>query len=263
MKKILLSAISLSWSIMAHAGESVGEVKSTATMQSTCSIETESINFGVVASPLMAQTASSDMTVKCNNSLPYTINLAYGGIYGQGSSNSGFTVSFNSSGQRSNSYYIYDKSGSLAGFIECGYSGSDIGKVRFSNSVIANLYDSTYTSGFQTNNGACTSNNKASGTYPKGWVGAYNATGYQSVGGPGYAYGIMNGMSRGDALAYSINVPGDSSKVWNAGNNYHQATGNGESQTIPMNAKIVPDKSGSKYPAPDMYLDTITAIISY
>ena len=262
MKKIIISLFSLSLFGFANASELTSELKSTATMNATCSIATDSINFGVVASPLMAQTASSDMTVKCNNSLPYTINLAYGGIYGTGST-SDYSFKYKSTpNDNGNLYSVITSSGSELGYINCGTSGH----VAFNSSVIATYfgYPATNTNiWIKDNTHICSTDGTLKGTTPNGWVGAYNATGTQPIGGAGYSYGIMNGVSRGDKLAYSINVPGDSNKVWNTGVNSYKATGNGEIQTIPMNAKIVPDKSGSKYPAPDMYLDTVTAIISY
>lgn len=242
MKKILLSAISLSLGIIAHAGESVGEVKSTATMQSTCSIEAESINFGVVASPLMMQTANSEMNLKCSNATAYTVDLTYGGIYGQGQ-DINYTFAFSSSGSGGRAYRILNSEGVQVGSIACLTNGT----VQFYTAETAKLYGATQTDKpISDKYGACT------GSTP-------NPLSFSSS----YDYGVMTGISKGDSLAYSIAVPGDSNKVWNKGKNSYSSTGNGDIQTISMNAKIVPDKSASKYPAPDMYLDTVTAIISY
>lgn len=265
MKKIIISLLSISLLGLANASEQGGELKSTATMNATCSISTDSINFGVVATPLMIQTANNEINVLCNNNLPYTIDLTYGGIYGQGSSGSGYNIAHSYEFLYENQYTIYNNTGVVQGTITCGFGGVYQGKVHFSNATIASLYGSTWSSGVSPDvNGACTSNNTRAGTYPKGWTGSYNSKEKQSIGGKiGYDYGVMTGISKGDALAYSIAVPDDSNKVWNAGVNSYKATATGEIQTIPMNAKIVPDKSASKYPAPDMYLDTITAIISY
>lgn len=262
MKKIIISLLSISLLGLANASEQTGELKSTATMNATCSISTASINFGVVATPLMMQTANSDMIVKCSNSSAYTINLAYGGIYGTGST-SDYSFRYRSTvNENGNMYSVITSTGSELGYINCGTSGH----VAFNSSVVANYfgYPSSNTNIWvKDNTHICSTDGTLKGTTPNGWVGAYNATGTQPIGGSGYEYGIMNGVSRGDKLAYSISVPTDSNKVWNTGSNSYKATGNGDIQTIPMNAKIVPDKSGSKYPAPDMYSDTVTAIISY
>ena len=265
MKKIMIILWGISLLGLANANEQIGELKSTATMNATCSISANSINFGVVATPLMIQTASNEMAVKCSNESAYTIDLTYGGIYGQGSSGSGYNIAHSYEFVYENQYTIYNNAGIVQGTITCGFGGAYTGKVHFSNTTIANLYGATWTPNVsQDISGACISNNTRSGTYPKGWVGTYNSKEKQSIGGKiGYEYGVMSGVSKGDALAYSIAVPGDSSKVWNAGVNSYKATGTGDFQTIAMEARIVPDKSGSKYPAPDMYLDTITAIISY
>ena len=262
MKKIIISILGLNAIALVNAGESVVNLKSTATMQATCSITVSPIGFGVVSTPLMSQSTQSEMSVRCSNASSYTIDLAYGGVYGQGISDSGYTMEYYSKSASSIQHEIRHSSGVSQGTIACGYA-SAIGQVYFQTTNIANLYGYTTTGWQPDSKGACISNNTAVGTYPKGWVGVYNLPGKQSIGGSGYAYGVMNGMSKGDKLAYSIQVPGDSTKVWNAGNNSYKSSGNGEFQIIPVVAKIVPDNSGSKYPAPDMYLDTITAVISY
>lgn len=260
MKKIIISILGLSILGLANASEQTGELKSSAMIESTCLISTDSINFGVVATPLMQQTANSEMNILCNNSTPYTIDLSYGGIYGQGSSDSGYLMTYMGSyvtlGGNNNAYIVYtsDYQREIGSF-HCIYNGVNAGKTYFSNISIANLYNSNV-SGITTSN-ACSNN------VPTGWTGNYNASTWQSVSGGGYTYGIMGGASKGDKLAYAISVPGDNNKVWNAGANSYKGTGSGLNQVIPLNAKIVPDKSGSKYPAPDMYSDTVTAVISY
>lgn len=54
-----------------------------------------------------------------------------------------------------------------------------------------------------------------------------------------------------------------SAKIWSKGLNSHKGTGVGAEQKIAVNAKIVPEKSSSKYVAQDTYLDTVIATITY
>jgi spore coat protein U-like protein len=80
---------------------------------------------------------------------------------------------------------------------------------------------------------------------------------------PSYAYGKMIGSASGDNVAYSIQVPDQPTKVWNAGNSSYTATGTGVSQTLPVVGTIVPSQSGSNYPTPDTYSDTVVATVSF
>lgn len=77
-----------------------------------------------------------------------------------------------------------------------------------------------------------------------------------------FNYGKMVGASKGDNVAYSLEVPGKTGVVWNTSNKY-SATGTGETESIPVKATLVPSQSGSAYPIPDMYLDTVTAQVTF
>lgn len=263
MKKIISLMLALGTVGLANAGESVGSAKTTATIQSTCSIEANPIGFGVVSTPLMMQQSQSEMNIKCSNASAYTVDLAYGGIYGEGTSNSEYKLRYNWSNSSASQFDIYNNLGVKTGWISCGF-GSQYGSVYLGNPIAGTLYGYTTTNTWvQDTKGVCTSDSTKSGTYPKGWVGSYSDTSGQPVGGPAYNYGVMIGASKGHTLAYSINLPGDSNKIWNNGNNSYNSTGNGDFQSIILVAKIIPENSGKPYPAPDIYLDTITAIISY
>lgn len=78
-----------------------------------------------------------------------------------------------------------------------------------------------------------------------------------------YNYGKMLGVAKGDYIGYSIQVPNQPSEVWNAGNYSYSSTGTGVSQSIPVVGTLVPSQSGSKYPIPDSYMDTVTATINF
>lgn len=262
-KKIIISLISLLTCGIVSAFNQTNDLKSTANIESVCNLTVNNINFGLISLPLTSQIQNSEMNIKCNNITAYTVSLAYGGIYGQPSYTDYF-VSLSSYSNSYNSYGVYNKSGALLGSFSCGYSGNLTGKIMFGNTTVANLYGYS-TSGIQvdTKQNTCVSNNTQAGTYPVGWSGAWNKPGKYLLENGGYSYGVMNGLVKGDSLSYSVMLPGDNSKVWNSGVNTYKAVGNGSNQILPINTKIVPEKSSSKYPAPDIYLDNITVVVSY
>ena len=52
--------------------------EASANIESFCKIETQDINFGVVALPLTAQSANAQMNVLCSNATAYKVDLEYG-----------------------------------------------------------------------------------------------------------------------------------------------------------------------------------------
>lgn len=73
----------------------------------------------------------------------------------------------------------------------------------------------------------------------------------------------MTGIVKKDQVGYAITIPNNSTKIWNKGVNSYTSKGIGVKQVIPLNAKIVTDKSTSKYLAQDSYLDTVTVNLNY
>jgi spore coat protein U-like protein len=86
MKIISMSVLSLLTiiSINSHASTNQATVQSTATLSSTCLIQSQNLSFGTIALPISNQTASSSMNVQCSKNTSYTIALSYGGVYGVG-----------------------------------------------------------------------------------------------------------------------------------------------------------------------------------
>ena len=192
-------------------------------LTATCSLSANSINFGAFMLPLSAQSASGSISMLCSNKAPYVINLAYGGIYGQGGSSNG-------------NYWQFIKSDSMALY---GLYSSN-----------GNLLNSTWIS--------FSSQSELSNTFQCTVVGNKCLTGN-----PSYSYGIMKGVAKGDTIAYSIFVPGDSSKVWNAGKNSFSGIGTGQEENINFQSQIVPSQSATTYPTPDFYMDIVTATVTY
>ena len=232
MKKIIsiFTTMGLLFSSMLSQAEvSSSNLSTTAKIANTCNIVAQNLNFGVLVTPLTTQSSNSELTVLCNNEAAYTIGLAYGGIYGQGTGETYYwkvTSEITSNGQPASIVQQFNSKNVATGKGE----------------LITSAYLNSY---FYNNYGCSFINDKCSYIDPS------------------YDYGKMIGGVKRDTVAYSISVPGDTSKVWNAGKNSYQSIGTGQLQTIPLNAKIVPNQSGHPFPSADMYTDTVVATISF
>ena len=226
-KKKIIMAIGIAFASSAvFAGNSTTEFQATSKINATCSISAVNINIGVFLLPLSSQYFGGSINLLCSRETPYTIDLAYGGVYGQEQDSDG-------------SYFVYDK---VLWPGEHEYNKySKNGELMWQQSV--QIGNQTAAEGL-----GCT----------------FNASGTQCfTNSPSYGYGMMTGATKGDFVAYSIFVPGNSSKVWNTGQNSYTGTGTGNQEHLTFQGKIIPAQSGSAYPAPDFYMDTVTASIKY
>lgn len=89
---------------------STANTQATATLSAECTITAQDVKLGALVLPLSAQSASSSMTVLCSKSAPYTIALAYGGVYGKGETTGSPLVGSLNNG--SNNTCIYNINGS-------------------------------------------------------------------------------------------------------------------------------------------------------
>ena len=232
MKRVIIPLITLMCMVLyiskanAQANNITANPKATATLAAVCSLAAQNVNFGQLSLPIGAQSATSNMTVECTNGSPYTIGLAYGGVYGTTTQN--VSATYNLSGYISGNGYTYQY---------CIYTAT---------------YDGT----------SYTKNVANNGNAPWGYCPTTSGTKTISTASV-YSYGKMIGASKGDNVAYSIQVPGNPSQVWNAGNYKYSSTGTGVNQSIPVVATIVPGQTTNNYPTPDTYLDTVTATVSY
>jgi spore coat protein U-like protein len=239
MKKILIFIIGLFGlsQLPAQAQTSTnsitGSVKTSATLSAVCSISSQNVSFSQISLPVSAQSATSNMTVQCTKGSSYTIVLSYGGVYGQGGVASGdyWIISQGSGGcSRTACSYTYP-------YTEYNASGQVIGSENLTNGGGAPPTPSGSTS---VGGGKYTVNAPAS-----------------------YTYGMLNGASNGDTIAYSIQVPGNPSEVWNSGEYNYTSTGSGANQSIPVVATLQPANTTHQYPSADTYLDVVTATITY
>jgi spore coat protein U-like protein len=260
---MLFTTASITTIPIANAASSSATEKATATISASCALSVQNLSFGNLVLPLASQSASTSMSVLCNNKASYTIGLAYGGIYGQ----SGVTGNYFTSGNfpsgnhcQTNTNFSGGDFGSYAGATACEFneynaSGSLIGSYMVSATIAnASSTPSTITNGktyeFVTNT---TDSSPPNTTLSNG----------KYIQGISYSYGKMIGVMSGDNIAYSIQVPNNPGQVWNAGNSSYSSTGTGATQSIPVVGTIIPAQSGGNYPTPDTYMDTVTTLINF
>lgn len=228
MKQLFLSLILSALVTPSFSATNTGTTKSTATLVATCSINSTTVSFGGIMLPLSAQSASGNMSILCNKGAAYNIVLAYGGVYGKGSAGS--------------DYYVNIIGGNWCVGYGAAFYHYDINSVYLGKACQGTIPNYSSLTDATINGQA----RKYTGSVP----------------GASYDYGMLVG-SRGDSIAYSIAVPNDSSKVWNAGNNSYSDTGSGTTQNLSVRATLIPSKSTSANPTPDMYMDTVTATINF
>jgi spore coat protein U-like protein len=254
LKYIIMSSlmvmISITLQSSSYAASSSASNQATATVAAVCTISAQNLNFGNLVLPLSAQSASTNMTVLCSKNHSYTVGMAYGGVYGQGQSQT-------------------PTSASVASY--CATSTTDDGgyytlynAYNASGSQVASVYGA-YTLGLISIStlkpGQCASPTTAGKTLTSS-DGKYGPLTFNAVT-VAYAYGKMIGVAKGDNVAYSIQVPGNPGQVWNTGENNYTSTGTGSNQTIPVVGTLVPAQSSGNYPTPDYYMDTVTATVSF
>lgn len=236
LASLILGVNTLCSMSVAFAGTSTASPKATATISSSCQISAQSLSFGNLVLPLSAQSASTSMNVLCSKNASFNVGLAYGGVYGTAVTANWILVGANGKILALNTTTETDK---VLTSVPAGYVLTH---------ASANCYNSF-------------------GEPAAADIGPYNCAGYQTTGTQytmsSYAYGKMTGVAKGDTIGYFIQVPGNPGQVWNTGNSSYSSTGTGSSVSIPVVGTLVPSQSGSVYPTPDMYMDTVTATINF
>lgn len=269
--KLLALGIVLTNSQLSFAGNETANFEASAKIENFCSIQASDVNFGVVALPLTAQSANAQMKVLCSNNTPYKVDLTYGKYASSDDANYTIRSDTKDNWTYVNRFFI-SVDGKEIGYINCGKKGllleGQIG-IYVNQTKDAHILENLL--GYQNmlsvhtipdTNKRCVQN-ELNQTVVDGFKGNYYNGNVQSFSGYTSEYGLMIGAVRNDGLAYKFSLPNDSTKAWVKGKNSYTSNGNGNLQSIAMNAQIVPDKSSSNYIAQDFYLDTVTAEISY
>lgn len=204
--------------------------KATAQLVSSCKIQGQNVNFGNLILPITTQQASSNLTVLCTRSSAFTISMTQ--------QNNIWIIVPNGNASLSYAWNTDTSTRVSLSSTSCGAMGAGA-------CITAQNYSDAGSAGSLGLSSAVCS-------YPPGCEVYKNGSSNS---------GTMKGASKGDSVAYSIQNPSDSSKVWNSVNTY-AGTGTGVNQSIPVIATLIPS-GGSSYPTPDMYTDTVTTQISF
>ena len=125
---VLLTSIAFHSVAFAQTNDTV-TTKATASLAASCDISAQNVNFGNLnlMTAQSGQTATSNMNILCSLNSPYTVELAYGGVYG--------TVT-------QGDYYIDIPFNPGAGYYQYTPSGQATGKV-FSTRPEGTTYNAT------------------------------------------------------------------------------------------------------------------------
>lgn len=262
MKKTIVACVLCLLSVATIAGEANNKLEASANVENICLVTAGDINFGVVNSPLTAQSANSQMRILCTKNATYTIDLKYGAnTAGSGASTSG-TYTFTTPTIKNDNHYDYKiyKDGLAISDknvdIHCIVSNGNFGvffETKSSLDLYKNVGDYSMNFNIDPSGKVCSNNN--------GKI-SLNLTTFYSLSSEN-KFGLMKGAMKGDKLAYKITVPDDSTKTWSKGLTSYVSVATGIEEIINMNALIVPENSSSKYVAQDSYLDTVIAEINY
>lgn len=219
-----------------------------------CFLNADDINFGVLAMPITNQSASSNMRVLCSKDTNLSIEMVYGASSGGGSVSGKFTAvrsgyaTHPSDGSiLSASYIIYkdDVRYTASGIdISCSYSG----EFYFYKKEISDLYKVGYPGKWHPDTG-----NICSGTN-------LNTETVAAFGVP--SQGKLTGITKGEQIVYSLELPNSSTKVWNSTNKY-PIVATGVEQSIPMKANIKSSENPTYRMSPDMYSSILTVVLTY
>ncbi len=159
-----------------------------------CFLTANNINFGSLQMPLINQSASSEMSVKCSNNAPYQIKIGYGDTV-TGSSDT-YTYTVNSGLASIYTYQqikLYKDNVPISTEtldIEC--SGVNPNSVYFYTIQAAQIYGYNSTGCYNDNQNICTSNN------------TFNTSSLANLGG---SIGSLTGLSNGEQIAFEILNP--------------------------------------------------------
>lgn len=215
-----------------------------------CFLNADDINFGVLAMPITNQSASSNMRVLCSKDTNLSIEMVYGASSG-GSVNGTFEAVHMYGNANDSSYQIYKdgvkytQAPTYSSDIKCKFNGY----VLVNYKEIADLYKVEYPAGTwvpDTGN-ICSGRN-------------INTETLAALGVP--SQGKLTGITSGDQIVYSLEVPNSSTKVWNSTNKY-PIVATGVEQSIPMKANIKSSENPTYRMSPDMYSSVLTVVLTY
>lgn len=243
---ILLPIISLGAQaqVVSEKNENI-EIK--AVINPGCFLNADDINFGILSMPITNQSASSNMRVLCSKNTDLSIEIVYGASTSGGQTSGTFTAVLKNSNAAN--HYKINKDGVAYTKWNTDVSCSPTLGMQVYSQEIANLYNVTYVAGAWQPDVAniCSGKN-------------INTSTLASLGIP--SQGKLTGLSNGEQIAFSIEVPNNSTQVWNSTNKYPIIT-TGIEQSIPMKANIKSSENPTHRMSPDIYQSILTVVVTY
>lgn len=242
-KLFILTALSTLGTPLLAQDPRNSDIKVTADIAAGCYLTAENINFGVLNTPISDTTAQSQINVQCSKDTKLDLDITYGVIF-TSSQKVDYKMNFlrTDNVSKSNDFSISRSQGEN-GVIYCYFDG----RVFISE-------------GIKDLNLSCSGlNNK---TVPTDWTGDLSGSRNFSSG-QDINIGALKGISNGEQIVYSLEIPNDSSKIWSKGANYYSVNSTGSNQTIPMKAHIKRSNNVAHKLSADTYQSYLTVELTY
>lgn len=226
------------------------DMKISAQIEPGCFLEAENINFGILATPIQDQSATSNMKIHCSKGASLKVEINYLGNNG-GESNAILTWSVVSQTNNEQWLKLYINGNEIStesyGDIVC--SSDHLGTLGIhSKEVEELLYKTGQSRTYQTDRwGACSGGRVNTSHFSK-----FNLE---------MNSGILTGISAGEQINYSILKTNNS--VWGLGTEGLTVTGTGSEQIIPMKANIKRAENPTHRMTPDTYQSSLNVILTY
>lgn len=255
---MILTGLSSSAFAQSATPQSNSNLEVTATVDPGCFLEADNLNFGILMMPLIDQSATSNMKVKCSKNTPITLDIYYD--FSQGvvdSSKGNYTYEETASGIWEASYYtnykIYlDGVALTSERQDFGCREWNRGEIYIFTNQAANLLG--YQEGVYSNNSIdmplCNGKTINENTFSKILNTETSDIGY------------LKGVSHAENIVYFLDVPNDASKKWGVRNNYKMVSSGVETNVV-MKAHIKRADNPTHKMTPDTYQSTLTVVLTY
>lgn len=257
-KKLLTLAILGSLSVGVFAQDPSNNIEITAEVDAGCSLIAENINFGVLAMPLSDQSAQSRIRVHCSKGANLIMGISYSEQAGSSIMGNIYTLDLDTN----QGYSQYAKllingvpsGGPYSHDMRCAQENYK--QIRLMSQLARDLfgYSNIKTSVLVPDTYKICKDSSASFRY--GMEKNINTIIHQ------IQVGFLTGISQGEQIKYSLEVPEQSSLLWNTSNTYN-FVGSGVEQIIPMKANIKRAENQTHRMTPDTYQSTLTVILNY
>ncbi len=252
--KVIMFALSIVFPSLSQA-QANSQIDVSANVDPGCFLSADNINFGVLNTPITNQSAQGNMKVHCSKNAILNIDIQYGGKYGGVGAGAYTGVITRTSTFSGNTYnqdvkiYLNNEPISNNSYdFHCSIHSP--GKVYIYSEAAKIMYGSNTMLWQNDPKKLCASSGIMNMATLNNWE-------------AGFDYGMLSGAANGEEIRYNLEMPNDSSKVWSKGFNTYNIVATGVEENILMKANIKSINNPTYRMTPDIYSDTLTAIITY